>query len=953
MSENKTYWGSKETTGGGSVFYVYVTVTSSSFNTSSGVTDLWYNVGVYVESGTLSGSLLRGKYGQEFNVYGPGYYEYANQVHRTVDRWGSIHFSEEAGYTGGSGRHYSSSLEFDWYPNPPQYSLSYNANGGTGAPATQYKYWGDGGKISTTKPTRDLYDFVEWNTSADGTGEHINPGENWSSNRSLTLYAKWKLAYVPPTATLGTVFRANADGTAADEGTRVHVRATGKADTQVHTNAVKSLVIQYRESGASTWNTLTSSSSTTATCNIDFTSGATPVFAIEKQYEFRAVVTDTYGPSISAPASQYTRATGASILPKAFFTMDFLHGGHGVAFGTPAIAEGLEVAMDTRLNGATTRIRPEHIKLAEGFDLYRMGNYVLCSVCGYEPPNRLENRQRFDVEIPDGWRPINYSIGPVTTHSSSNYRVEIGYPSKLISLYGGAWDRGVPIYFTLGWIAAPPSDGVGSVGEATAAISSDALKKMLANVSQEAQNGLLDAYHGMLSKGSAFAKAEFDNATVTTSQSSKAQVELTTHGSPVVILLSGDINPTSDGGWVNVVLTRDGVPLKGNTYESIRNSMNTAIVQSFMDTPIAGKHVYKVEITSGSGSHQLNENTDWQEKPQLMAFEVASNVDEHVYETKFNLTQMGGGFMAGQITQYAGSTPPAGWLFCDGAAYSRTKYAELFKAIGTTYGAGDGSTTFNVPDLRGRFPYGMNGSYPLNAKGGEITHKLTIAEMPSHNHELKDQEYNSGAGGAGSKMGEYPVWLYQDHEHNWGGADVITKTGGGQAHNNMPPYIALNYIICAVGTANAQVLPSDAKGIMDALGISMADWVVARGNETTTYDGNTITWTWRKWSSGVAECWGRSNQRTVDITDSWTSNLYESTTKLRFKYPTGLFNSKPTLEFSDASDGVTGYDILQWIIGNQEPSIATAQLSPNLYALYPQSVSADVSVFIRATGTWR
>lgn len=89
---------------------------------------------------------------------------------------------------------------------------------------------------------------------------------------------------------------------------------------------------------------------------------------------------------------------------------------------------------------------------------------------------------------------------------------------------------------------------------------------------------------------------------------------------------------------------------------------------------------------------------------------------------------------AGIIYPYAGSTAPTGYLMCDGTAYSRTEYSVLFSIIGTTYGAGDGSTTFNVPDLRGRTPVGSNTSHALGTTGGEETHVLTPAETATKNH---------------------------------------------------------------------------------------------------------------------------------------------------------------------------------------------------------------------------
>jgi microcystin-dependent protein len=90
----------------------------------------------------------------------------------------------------------------------------------------------------------------------------------------------------------------------------------------------------------------------------------------------------------------------------------------------------------------------------------------------------------------------------------------------------------------------------------------------------------------------------------------------------------------------------------------------------------------------------------------------------------------------GVLAPFAGSAAPSGWLLCDGTAVSRTTYNNLFAVIASVYGAGDGTTTFNVPDLRGRVPVGKNTATfgSLAATGGEETHVITAPEMPSHTH---------------------------------------------------------------------------------------------------------------------------------------------------------------------------------------------------------------------------
>ena len=150
---------------------------------------------------------------------------------------------------------------------------------------------------------------------------------------------------------------------------------------------------------------------------------------------------------------------------------------------------------------------------------------------------------------------------------------------------------------------------------------------------------------------------------------------------------------------------------------------------------------------------------------------------------------------AGRIFPYGGTTAPEGYLLCDGEAYSRTEYSELFEVIGTTFGSGDGSTTFNVPDLRGRTSIGANASHLMGTTGGEESHTLTVDEMPSHNHRIREEYGAKGvtdyppnktyAQVAGDSAGT-KTWV----------SPAIENTGGSQAHNNMQPYQVVNYIIC-------------------------------------------------------------------------------------------------------------------------------------------------------------
>ena len=100
--------------------------------------------------------------------------------------------------------------------------------------------------------------------------------------------------------------------------------------------------------------------------------------------------------------------------------------------------------------------------------------------------------------------------------------------------------------------------------------------------------------------------------------------------------------------------------------------------------------------------------------------------------------QESGGTPPGTVAAFAGSAAPEGWLLCDGSAVSRTTYADLYAAIGTTYGAGNGSTTFALPDLRGRVPAGANASNALASKAGADSKNIAKANLPNEKLRIAD-----------------------------------------------------------------------------------------------------------------------------------------------------------------------------------------------------------------------
>lgn len=166
----------------------------------------------------------------------------------------------------------------------------------------------------------------------------------------------------------------------------------------------------------------------------------------------------------------------------------------------------------------------------------------------------------------------------------------------------------------------------------------------------------------------------------------------------------------------------------------------------------------------------------------------------------------------GGMMEYAGSVVPDAWLLCDGQAVSRTTYAELFAQLGITWGAGDGVTTFNVPNLIDRSPMGAGGSIvPTPTQlAGAATHTLITSEIPSHNHGVTDPGHNhqpsgatvfqgSNAGGStGFEVdiaGQTRVQITNTTTNTTGIS--IQNTGGDGEHNNIHPVVGVTYIIYA------------------------------------------------------------------------------------------------------------------------------------------------------------
>jgi microcystin-dependent protein len=184
----------------------------------------------------------------------------------------------------------------------------------------------------------------------------------------------------------------------------------------------------------------------------------------------------------------------------------------------------------------------------------------------------------------------------------------------------------------------------------------------------------------------------------------------------------------------------------------------------------------------------------------------------------------------GSITMFGGPDAPTGWLECDGSAVSRTTYATLFALVGTTYGVGDGSTTFNVPNFGGRNPRGASGGTTIGQSGGATTHVIPEAALPSHTHAIDHDHasFSTASGGthnhsipAQNDIGSDPTGGAragaQDAGTPYNSLDTATDgahthtidvpaftgtsgtgSGSGAALDTMDPWLAVTFIIRAL-----------------------------------------------------------------------------------------------------------------------------------------------------------
>lgn len=288
-----------------------------------------------------------------------------------------------------------------------------------------------------------------------------------------------------------------------------------------------------------------------------------------------------------------------------------------------------------------------------------------------------------------------------------------------------------------------------------------------------------------------------DKSAVDLALASKANVDDIYTKDETVSAINSAIANKADTSYVNEQLNLKAD--KATTYT--KEEVNTAIsdLEASVNTKLNTKVDKTDTYTKSETVQAIKDNTTNKADTSYVNEQLALKADkadtytkEEIDEKLDNPTITGDTLPVGSVVEWTGTQTPQNWLLCDGREVSRTTYSELFAAIGTVWGAGDGSTSFNLPDFTDKFTLGAGGDVDLAETGGEKEVTLTVDHIPPHNHRVTSYKGDGSTNdGYNARMGN-GIW-----ENNI----YTTAIGGGQPHNNMPPYVGSYYIIKAKQSA--------------------------------------------------------------------------------------------------------------------------------------------------------
>ena len=298
---------------------------------------------------------------------------------------------------------------------PDTYDVTFDANGGSGAPAKQTKTHDVTLTLPSTIPTRTNYNFLGWSTSTNSTTAIYQAGDSYTANTGATLYAVWELAYTAPRITGLSVTRCSEDGTTVDDGTYFKIAFSWATD-----KTVASIVVKWKASSSTDWTQSTiSASGTSGTVNSVLGAGA---ISTEFLYDISLVVTDEVGYS-----------TASRSIPGLAYAIDFKAGGKGVAIGKPAQKDDVfEVAL--------TQYDKFETLVGNG-----LAAYAGSGTSGIDPDTTIEGLILTNNNVPEDGIFMYISTMFYNTKSATANRTQIAVPYNKFGntyrryYYNGAW----------------------------------------------------------------------------------------------------------------------------------------------------------------------------------------------------------------------------------------------------------------------------------------------------------------------------------------------------------------------------------------------------------------------------------------------------------------------------------------------------------------------------------
>ena len=335
--------------------------------------------------------------------------------------WSTSKTASSASYSPGAT--YSSNAALTLYAvwKINTWTVKYDANGGTGAPSSQTKTYGQTLKLSTTKPTKKDYNFLGWSTSTESTTIEYEAGANYTNNAAITLYAIWELAYVPPRITDVHIDRCDSNGVLADDGRYVKIEFKWASDYPFENYTV----FYKKHNSDDDWTGIIGDVYSPEPIYSGSVAKKFDELFAEFEYDIKLSVTDTNG------YSEIIRR-----LPSMSFIIDILKGGKGIAFGRPATLENtFEVDFDAKFD------KPMTDRFGDAVE-----NGLVKSMNG-DPDTTLEHVIITSTNTPISGEKMYVATYFYNEKSTESARMQVAYPYNVDGSHyhryyaGGTWSK--------------------------------------------------------------------------------------------------------------------------------------------------------------------------------------------------------------------------------------------------------------------------------------------------------------------------------------------------------------------------------------------------------------------------------------------------------------------------------------------------------------------------------